>query len=71
MVKKLNIKMKQNSEEWIKKGNEKINIKDKQTFKRLTIDIPENLHKALKIECIEKGIKMSDFIRETIAKKLT
>ena len=35
-------------------------------MKRLTIDVPANLHSAIKVECARKGVKMSDAIREIL-----
>lgn len=35
--------------------------------KRLTVDIPEDLHRRIKVDCAGKGIQISDVIRELLA----
>ena len=35
-------------------------------MKRLTIDIPEDLHRALKVGCAARGVKMADEVRRMI-----
>ena len=35
----------------------------KAKMKRLTIDVPANLHSAIKVECARKGVNMADAIR--------
>jgi hypothetical protein len=37
--------------------------------KRLTIDIPESLHKAIKTACASRGTKIADEVRELLAQK--
>ncbi|CAN7691132.1 plasmid partition protein ParG [Rhizobium sp. LjRoot30] len=37
-----------------------------ETVKRLTIDMPESLHRRIKFQCISRGLKMSDAIRELL-----
>jgi len=37
-----------------------------ETMKRLTIDLPESLHRRIKFQCISRGLKMSDAIRELL-----
>jgi hypothetical protein len=39
-------------------------------FKRLTIDIPDSLHRKLKASCAERGIRMADLLRDLIEKNL-
>ncbi len=38
----------------------------KAKMKRLTIDVPANLHSAVKVECARKGVKMADTIRDIL-----
>ncbi|WP_139412267.1 hypothetical protein [Bartonella mastomydis] len=38
-------------------------------MKRLTIDIPETLHRLMKVSCASRGTKMADEVRELLAKK--
>jgi hypothetical protein len=37
-------------------------------MKRLTIDVPEELHRRIKIGCAQRGVKMADVIRELLEK---
>ena len=40
-----------------------------ETMKRLTIDIPESLHRAIKSQCAMRGTKIADEVRELLLKK--
>ena len=40
-----------------------------ESMKRLTIDIPETLHRAIKIQCAVRGTKIADEVRELLQKK--
>ena len=42
---------------------------EKEKTKRLTIDIPESLHRAIKGQCGERGTKIVDEIRELLIQK--
>lgn len=42
-----------------------------ETMKRLTFDIPENLHRRIKTQCASKGIKMTDELRLLLEKHFT
>ena len=35
-------------------------------MKRLTIDVPVDLHSAIKVSCAHRGVKMADAIREIL-----
>jgi hypothetical protein len=37
-------------------------------MKRLTLDIPEPLHKAIKMRSVQEGVAMVDMLRELLAK---
>ena len=39
------------------------------SLKRLTIDIPESLHRAIKAQCAMRGTKMADEVRELLLQK--
>ncbi len=41
-------------------GEEK---KPKGKMKRLTLDIPESLHRAIKMKSVEEGVPMTDILR--------
>ncbi len=38
-------------------------------MKRLTVDIPESLHRAMKAECAMHGLKIADVVREMLTEK--
>jgi hypothetical protein len=38
--------------------------KEEVPMKRLTIDIPLDLHKRVKSQCADRGVKMADVVRE-------
>ena len=40
-----------------------------ERMKRLTIDVPESLHRAIKMQCAARGTKMADEIRELLMQK--
>ncbi|WP_336804096.1 plasmid partition protein ParG [Erwinia aphidicola] len=40
-----------------------------EKMKRLTIDIPESLHKAIKSSCALRGAKIADEVRELLYSK--
>lgn len=37
-----------------------------EPMKRLTLDIPESLHRRLKVTCASRGTKMADELRELL-----
>lgn len=43
---------------------------EKQPMKRLTIDLPAEVHARLKAQCAMRGVKMSDEIRAFVEEKL-
>lgn len=40
-----------------------------EAMKRLTIDIPESLHRAIKSQCASRGAKIADEVRELLKEK--
>lgn len=40
-----------------------------EAMKRLTIDIPESLHRMIKSQCAMRGTKIADEVRELLLKK--
>ena len=40
-----------------------------ETMKRLTIDIPESLHRSIKSQCAMRGTKIADEVRELLLNK--
>lgn len=51
---------------WVNQN--KVDGKDK-SMKRLTVDIPESLHRQLKSDCAMRGTKIADEIRKMLANK--
>ena len=37
-----------------------------ERMKRFTIDVPESLHRRIKVECASRGVKMADYLRQTL-----
>lgn len=46
-------------------GDEK---RPKEKMKRLTLDISESLHRAIKMRSVEEGVPMTDILRELLQK---
>ena len=56
---------------WVGAGAEK-SSEPKPTdvkMKRLTIDIPEGLHRAIKSQCAMRGTKIADEVRDLLVQK--
>lgn len=47
---------------------EVVNLHPVEAVKRLTIDVPEGLHKRIKAACAMRGTKMADVIRDMLDK---
>ena len=45
------------------------NSPEKKKMKRLTIDIPESLHRQIKADCAMRGSKIADEIRQLLSEK--
>lgn len=43
---------------------------EKRAMKRLSFEIPSEMHRELMIYCVTKGIKMSELLRRLIAREL-
>lgn len=41
----------------------------KEEMKRLTIDVPDSLHRAIKTQCAMRGTKIADEVRELLMQK--
>lgn len=57
----------QDADEWVK--NREAAAGEKEANKRLTIDIPESLHRAIKMQCASRGAKIADEVRELLIQK--
>ena len=44
-------------------------VEPNEPMKRLTIDIPESLHRAIKSQCAMRGSKIADEVRELLLQK--
>lgn len=55
------------AEEWVQ--SREIQALEKEANKRLTIDIPESLHRAIKMQCAERGTRIADEVRELLLQK--
>ena len=70
--KKIEIKTKpitgihQNVDSWV---DERVTPKEPTKTKRLTIDVPVNLHSRIKSECALKGVKMVDEINRMLERE--
>lgn len=40
-----------------------------EPMKRLTIDVPESLHRSIKAQCAMRGTKIADEVRELLVQK--
>ena len=40
-----------------------------ESMKRLTIDVPDSLHRAIKAQCAMRGTKIADEVRELLLQK--
>ena len=63
------IPQKPSSEQWVSQGRERQAKADK-ALKRLTLDIPENLHRALKRRALEEDTTMLDLVQTWIEERL-
>lgn len=51
-----------NAEDWVKNREENNN----ETMKRLTLDVPESLHRRIKVSCATRGTKMAEELRSLL-----
>lgn len=58
------------AEDWVGAAPAVVKV-DKAEYptKRLTVDIPENLHRRIKMHCAGKGTQISDIVRDLLAKE--
>lgn len=66
-----NVQSEPNLDNWIIQGKESLNDAQptSEKIKRLTIDIPESLHRTIKAQCANRGNKIVDEIRELLMNK--
>lgn len=71
MVKKVNIGNRptnKNIDNWVGVPNGSDLPVEEIKMKRLTLDIPESLHKAIKRKATDEGVAMVDMLRELLEK---
>jgi len=54
------------ADDWVKSRD---SSDGKEPMKRLTIDVPESLHRAIKMACAGRGSKIADEVRELLNQK--
>lgn len=52
------------AEQWVSSGK----AESAEGMKRFTIDVPESLHRRIKMQCAASGLKMADEIRALLDK---
>lgn len=58
-----------NADAWVESRSVEGEPLPVEKMKRLTIDIPESLHKAIKSACALRGTKIADEVRELLYNK--
>lgn len=66
-IKPTNIKEEIKANAWV----ENRDSEEVEPTKRLTIDVPESLHREIKAQCAMRGTKIVDEVRELLLKKYT
>lgn len=46
-----------------------VTLHESEPMKRFTIDVTESLHKRIKMQCVARGAKMADVIREMLERE--
>jgi predicted DNA binding CopG/RHH family protein len=59
--KQVRIPAKPQADAWVAQGREKTTTEQK--MKRLTLDLPEGLHRAIKRRAVEEGVTMVEMLR--------
>jgi hypothetical protein len=57
------------ADEWVKNRESLADVGEKEVNKRLTIDVPDSLHRAIKAACAMRGTKIADEVRELLLQK--
>lgn len=65
-----------NSEEWVKRGkgpesDPQKKMADAEPQKRLTLNIPANLHTSFKSRCVIEGVTIQDKVQQLIEREMT
>ena len=54
------------ADEWVESRS---SGSEPEPMKRLTIDVPESLHRSIKAQCAMRGTKIADEVRELLLQK--
>lgn len=57
------------ADDWVKTRDVADDAGARETMKRLTIDVPESLHRTIKMACAARGTKIADEVRELLLQK--
>jgi hypothetical protein len=66
--KQIQIPRKPRADEWVAQGREKTTTPE-QKKKRLTLDLPEGLHRAIKRRAVEEGVTMVEMLRTLLEER--
>ena len=66
--KQIQIPRKPRADEWVAQGREKSTTAE-QKMKRLTLDLPEGLHRAIKRSAVEEGVTMVEMLRTLLEER--
>jgi hypothetical protein len=66
--KQIPIPSKPRADQWVAQGREKT-VDTEQKMKRLTLDLPEGLHRAIKRRAVEDGVTMVDMLRKLLEER--
>lgn len=55
-----------NPDQWISRGEEDTSAPESLKMKRLTLDISEDLHKAIKTKAVVEGVPMANMLRSLL-----
>ena len=73
-TKKVSIPAKKNMDDWVEDKKKTARSKTKGVAgkqKRLTLDLPESVHKAIKRKAVDEGTTMVDLLRALLKKHFT
>ena len=66
--KKVRIPTKPRADQWLAQGREQAEGTERK-IKRLTLDLPEGLHKAIKRRAVDEGVTIADMLRKLLEER--
>ena len=63
--KQVQIPRKPSADQWVAQGRERTATAE-QKMKRLTLDLPESLHRAIKHRAVDEGVTIVDMLRKLL-----